>query len=221
MIRTNPKDSGTTEERPSSGGWAWNSARKEEYSNYLTDPDHLIAVTKGASRSKGANGTDEWRLPKEDYLCLYQADCVEVNMEWGLSMTQLEAEAIIEILDTCVEPVGVEAERAECTSPRDIRRRGWPRMRQRRCQPWCRSRNRGRASPCTGCVKKVQKPASQACRGALVEAEGSRRRWSPVRMTVMETILCASVEPTGRSARLEPIIRMLNRMAKRSTIPRQ
>ena len=29
-----------------SGGWAWSSDRKQEYANYLVDPDHLIAVTK-------------------------------------------------------------------------------------------------------------------------------------------------------------------------------
>ena len=29
-----------------SGGWAWISARREQYANYLGDPGHLIAVTK-------------------------------------------------------------------------------------------------------------------------------------------------------------------------------
>ena len=51
-----------------SGGWAWDSARKEAYANYLGDPDHLIAVTKGANRSKGAKGPEEWRPPDEGVL---------------------------------------------------------------------------------------------------------------------------------------------------------
>ena len=51
-----------------SGGWAWNSARKEEYANYLGDPDHLIAVTRGANRSKGAKGPEEWRPPDQGLL---------------------------------------------------------------------------------------------------------------------------------------------------------
>ena len=33
-------------------------------------------------------------------------------MEWGLTMTQREVEAVIEMLKTCEEPVEVEAERA-------------------------------------------------------------------------------------------------------------
>ena len=33
-------------------------------------------------------------------------------MEWGLRMTQTETEAVIDMLDTCEEPVEVEAERA-------------------------------------------------------------------------------------------------------------
>ena len=96
-----------------SGGWAWNSDRKQEYANYLGDPDHLIAVTKGANRSKGAKGPDEWRPPDEGYWCQYAADWTEVKMEWGLSMTQREMEAVIDMLDTCEEPVEVKAERAE------------------------------------------------------------------------------------------------------------
>ena len=96
-----------------SGGWAWSSARKEQYANYLGGPDHLIAVTKGANRSKGAKGPEEWRPPDEGYWCQYATDWTEVKMEWGLTMTQRETEAVIVMLDTCEEPVGVKAKRAE------------------------------------------------------------------------------------------------------------
>ena len=96
-----------------SGAWAWSSAMKEQYANYLGDPDHLIAVTKGANRSKGAKGPDEWRPPDEGYWCRYATDWTEVKVEWGLTMTQKETEAVIVMLDTCEEPVEVTAERAE------------------------------------------------------------------------------------------------------------
>ena len=95
-----------------SGGWAWSSDRKQEYANNLGDPDHLIAVTKGANRSKGAKGPEEWRPPDEGYWCQYATDWTEVKMEWGLTMTQRETEAVIEMLDTCEELIEVEAERA-------------------------------------------------------------------------------------------------------------
>ena len=96
-----------------SGGWNWSSAKKEEYANYLGDPDHLIAVTKGANRSKGAKGPEEWRPPDEAYWCQYAMDWAEVKMEWGLTMTQAETEAVIEMLDTCEKSVHVEAKRAD------------------------------------------------------------------------------------------------------------
>ena len=44
-----------------SGGWAWTSTKKQEYANNLLNPEHLIAVTKGANRSKGARGPEDWR----------------------------------------------------------------------------------------------------------------------------------------------------------------
>ena len=107
-----------------SGGWAWSAARKQEYANYLGDSDHLIAVTKGANRSKGARGPEEWRPPDEGYWCQYATDWTEVKMEWGLTMIQRETEAVIEMLDTCVEPVEVTAEREKDTAETDTSGRG-------------------------------------------------------------------------------------------------
>ena len=40
-----------------SGAWGWNPTMKEEYANYLEDPDHLIAVSSRANRSKGVPGS--------------------------------------------------------------------------------------------------------------------------------------------------------------------
>ena len=96
-----------------SGGSAWSSARKEDYANYLGDPDHLIAVTNTANRSKGAYGPEEWRPSDEGYWCQYAIDWTEVNFEWGLTMTRRQAESVIVRLDTREEPVEVEAQRAE------------------------------------------------------------------------------------------------------------
>jgi len=88
-----------------SGGWAWNSIRKQAYANYLGDPDHLIAVTKRANRSKGAKGPEEWRPADEGYWCRYATDWTEVKMEWGLTMTPRETEAVIVMLEACEEPI--------------------------------------------------------------------------------------------------------------------
>ena len=103
-----------------SGGWAWASTQKQEYANDLVNPDHLIAVTRGANRSKGARGPEDWRPPDESYWCQYATDWTAVKMEWGLTMTQRESEATIEMLDTCPDPIGVEVQRAEGTSGTDM-----------------------------------------------------------------------------------------------------
>ena len=93
-----------------SGGWEWASAKKEEYANYLKDPDHLIAVSSRANRSKGARGPEDWKPSDETYWCRYATDWTEIKAEWDLTMTQPEAEAVAEMLDTCENPPEVEVQ---------------------------------------------------------------------------------------------------------------
>ena len=42
-----------------SGAWAWSPERKKAYANNMRDPEHLIAVTSSANRSRGAKGPAE------------------------------------------------------------------------------------------------------------------------------------------------------------------
>ena len=83
------------------GGHAWDAARKREYANYLQDPAHLVAVTARANRSKGAKGPEDWRPSDEGHWCQYAKDWVGVNVEWELTVTPAEVEALGEMLVTC------------------------------------------------------------------------------------------------------------------------
>ena len=104
-----------------SGGWAWSPEKREEYANYLRDQDHLIAVTAGANRSKGAKGPEEWKPPDEGYWCRYAVTWTEVKADWGLTMTERETEAVVEVLNTCEIPPEVEFREALATEPREHR----------------------------------------------------------------------------------------------------
>ena len=84
-----------------SGGWAWSPEQKRDYANSLDDPDHLIAVTARANRSKGAKGPEEWRPPDESYWCEYATDWIRVKQAWDLTATQSEADSLQEMLATC------------------------------------------------------------------------------------------------------------------------
>ena len=89
-----------------SGGWAWDPPRKQAYANDLNDPDHLIAVTAGANRSKGAGGPEDWRPPDKSYWCEYAIDWVRIKEAWGLFVTQAELQGLQEMVRTC--PFNVE-----------------------------------------------------------------------------------------------------------------
>ena len=104
-----------------SGGWRWDADMREEYANYLQEEIHLIAVTKGANRSKGAKGPEEWGPPDLDYFCQYATDWTEIKGMWDLTMTEPEAEAVVEMLGTCEDPQEVEVRKSLGTTMKGIR----------------------------------------------------------------------------------------------------
>ena len=87
-----------------SGGWAWVIERKRQYANSLNDPEHLIAVTARANRSKGARGPDQWKPPNQSYWCKYATHWTRVKHTWGLTATPPEAAALQGMLKTCPNP---------------------------------------------------------------------------------------------------------------------
>ena len=87
-----------------SGAWQWSPERKRLYANYLGDPNHLIAVTARANRSKGARGPEEWKPPDPSYQCQYAVDWVTIKYQWDLAATPEEFAALDEMLDTCDTP---------------------------------------------------------------------------------------------------------------------
>ena len=93
-----------------SGGWRWNAATKEEYANYLGEENHLVAISSRHNRSKGARGPEEWAPPDNALWCDYASDWAEIKEQWGLTMTPVESEIVMDMLGTCENPPAVELE---------------------------------------------------------------------------------------------------------------
>ncbi len=96
-----------------SGGWTWNKARKREYANDLTYGNHLIAVQSSANRSKGSKGPDNWKPSDTGYWCQYATDWIKVKNAWQLTVTDTEATALAEMLETCTPQKTLTAIRSQ------------------------------------------------------------------------------------------------------------
>ena len=86
-----------------SGAWAWSAAERKAYANDLSDPDHLIAVTASANRSKAAKGPDEWMPPDASYWCEYAIDWIRIKNTWSLTVTPAEWAVLESMLATCTD----------------------------------------------------------------------------------------------------------------------
>ena len=71
-----------------SGASNWSKEKKSEYYNYLKNDHHLVAVSKGANRSKGDKSPVEWLPPNEEYQCEYVREWFKIKTDWGLTIEE-------------------------------------------------------------------------------------------------------------------------------------
>lgn len=84
-----------------SGAHAWEAVRRTAFANDLAFPDHLIAVTASTNRSKSDSPPNEWRPPQQGTWCRYANAWVTVKVNWSLTITTPERDALGQMLDTC------------------------------------------------------------------------------------------------------------------------
>lgn len=81
-----------------SGGWRWDAATRRAYAN---DQAVLVMVTAHANRSKGDSAPDEWRPALESDWCAYATRWMALKIQWRLTATTTERDALGQMLDTC------------------------------------------------------------------------------------------------------------------------
>jgi hypothetical protein len=83
-----------------SGGWKWPKEKKVKYANYLKDPNHLMAVSASANRSKGQRDIAEWPKNRETFPFIkeYARIWTSIKVKWGLTADQKELHVLHTIL---------------------------------------------------------------------------------------------------------------------------
>jgi hypothetical protein len=143
-----------------SGGDAWDADKRREYANDLSRDEHLVAVGRGANRSKSDQGPESWLPPNPEYRCEYVQRWVEVKQRWELRMTAEEQAAVDAALQRCESGGVPELPQA---SGRERPQRSKPDAgADEECCRVCRS-----GKPCgDGCVphdRQCDKPPGCAC----------------------------------------------------------
>lgn len=150
-----------------SGGDAWGSDKRREYANDLSRDEHLVAVARGANRSKSDQGPEGWLPPNPEFRCEYVQIWVDIKQRWELRMTQDEQAAVDAALQLC-EAGGVPDLPQASGGERPERHRSEAEIEAEpeanECCRVCRS-----GKPCgDGCVphdRQCSKPPGCACAG--------------------------------------------------------
>lgn len=84
-----------------SGAADWPQERREAFSNDLTHPDSLIAVSGSTNQSKGDSPPHRWMPPDPAAWCTYAEMWVGVKARWDLSVTEDEHATLAAVLTSC------------------------------------------------------------------------------------------------------------------------
>lgn len=87
-----------------SGAWRWDERRRGDFRNESDHPETMSAVSASVNRSKWAYDPAEWMPPLHSAWCRYARSWISVKLRWELTADQAEAEALAEMLKTCVGP---------------------------------------------------------------------------------------------------------------------
>ncbi|MFG2697230.1 HNH endonuclease family protein [Kitasatospora sp. NPDC048407] len=83
-----------------SGADTWTTDKRKEFANDLTH-SQLVAVSAASNRAKADKSPDQWRPPLRSYWCTYSRAWTDIKHVYGLSVTEPEKSALVEMLDTC------------------------------------------------------------------------------------------------------------------------
>ncbi len=78
------------EDAHESGGHSWIAKARRRFANDLRSPEHLLATSRSANRSKGAKGPDEWLPPLETARCDYLEAWLGVKEAHELTLSEGE-----------------------------------------------------------------------------------------------------------------------------------
>jgi len=138
-----------------SGGGSWNEARKRAYANDLDDPDHLLAVSATANRSKGSKGPEGWLPSRLEFRCEYIRTWTNIKNRWRLTTSTQESAAIDRELRLC----------GGATMGKAINNSVAPKPATLPLRPCCRRCKKGCpcGDSCIPCSRACTKPAGCAC----------------------------------------------------------
>ncbi len=91
------------------GAWRWDDASKRAFASDISFAATHIAVGGEVNQAKGDKGPEEWRPSLESSWCAYAVDWISIKARWELDMTEAEADALNEMLDTCEAVSGINA----------------------------------------------------------------------------------------------------------------